>query len=81
MLELLAKERPDATQKRCYDCTHLRGAVSLWCTNKDAVKRRGTSIPGTDRCPSWAPMRMWEDLSMAERAQHLALGPLSPFLR
>lgn len=48
-------EPPDATQRRCYDCTHLKAAVSWWCTNPAAVKARGTNIPGTRECVYWAP--------------------------
>ena len=40
-------------KKNCADCIHLKGAISLWCTNKNASKARGTSIPGVSNCPFW----------------------------
>ena len=48
-------EKPDAALRRCYDCAHLKGAVSWWCTNEEAIKYRGTQIPGVKDCPFWAP--------------------------
>lgn len=59
--------KPDETQRRCYDCVHLRGAVSLWCTNEEAVEARGTNIPGVRECDFWAPLRAKKDLSLKER--------------
>jgi len=37
----------------CSECVYLKGAVSLWCTNKEAIERRGTSIPAVSNCPCW----------------------------
>lgn len=48
------KESP-FDRKSCYDCAHLKGYVSWWCTNKDASKYRGTAIPGCIHCPFWNP--------------------------
>ena len=33
-------------KRSCYDCKYLKSALSWWCTNEDAKKARGTSIPG-----------------------------------
>lgn len=48
-------EVADATQRRCYDCSHLKGYVFWWCKNEEAVKWRGTAIPGVHDCPFWSP--------------------------
>jgi hypothetical protein len=37
----------------CAECVYLKGRVSLWCTNKEAIEKRGTSIPGISNCPCW----------------------------
>lgn len=58
MISFYADETPDAVRRSCYDCRSLRGAVSLWCTNDEAVKWRGTQIPGVTGCTFWTPMRM-----------------------
>jgi hypothetical protein len=50
-------ETPDAEQRRCYDCAHMKGAISWWCTSKGAVAFRGTSIPGIRDCSFWAPAK------------------------
>jgi len=55
MIRFLHTATPDATLRRCYDCRHLGGAVSLWCTNKSAVNRRRTNFPGCRDCPDWEP--------------------------
>lgn len=49
-----ATTAPDATLRRCFDCRHMRAAVSWWCTNKEAIAHRGTSIPGIRDCGFWA---------------------------
>lgn len=41
--------------KRCYDCAFMKPALSWWCSNKEAIKARGTSIPGIKNCPYWEP--------------------------
>ena len=40
-------------KKNCSNCIHLKGAISLWCTNENAKKARATSIPGVSNCPFW----------------------------
>lgn len=42
-------------KKSCYDCTYCKPAVTLWCRNEEAVKARGTAIPGVIKCPFWEP--------------------------
>jgi hypothetical protein len=42
-------------KKSCYDCGHLTAALFMYCTNKDAIKSRGTTIPGCVKCPYWKP--------------------------
>ena len=39
----------------CYDCGHLKSALSWWCTSKEAKAARGTSLPGCIKCPYWIP--------------------------
>lgn len=46
------RKRPDVLRS-CYNCEWLVGYVSLWCTNEDARKDRGTAIPGCIHCPHW----------------------------
>ena len=42
-------------KRSCYDCSHLKAALSWWCRNPDAIKARGTSIPSCIKCPYWSP--------------------------
>jgi uncharacterized integral membrane protein len=37
--------------KSCAYCKHLYSLVDWWCGNKDAIKSRGTSLPGVIHCP------------------------------
>lgn len=39
---------------QCHTCRHLRGYVTWWCTNRAAIKRRRSSLPGVVQCPDWA---------------------------
>jgi hypothetical protein len=48
-------EPPDPARRRCYDCRHMKGAVSWWCTNEAAVEAHRTRMPGRHDCPFWAP--------------------------
>jgi hypothetical protein len=48
-------EPPDPTRRRCYDCRHMKAAVTWWCTNETAAKAHGTHIPGRRDCPFWEP--------------------------
>lgn len=41
--------------RSCYDCSFLVAKVNWWCSNKDAIKARGTAIPGCIHCPYWKP--------------------------
>lgn len=42
-------------KRSCHDCGYLKSALSLWCGNKEAIRDRGTSIPGCIKCPYWKP--------------------------
>jgi len=46
---------PPEEKKSCYDCGWLTAAISWWCSNKKAIKYRGTSIPGVIKCKFWKP--------------------------
>lgn len=39
----------------CYDCAHLKSALSWWCFNNEAAKYRGTRLPGVIKCHFWKP--------------------------
>ena len=45
---------PSEEKKSCYDCIFLKAIVNWWCTNSDAIKLRGTAIPGVIKCPYWS---------------------------
>jgi len=45
--------------KCCADCGWLKAKVSWWCMNPEAVKVRGTAIPGVQHCPYWKPDKEW----------------------
>jgi len=42
------------------DCRYLTAALSYWCTNKESIRRRGTSIPGVIKCPYYEPKPWWK---------------------
>ncbi len=42
-------------RKHCADCAFLVGYVNWWCRNEEAIKFRGTKIPGVVKCPFWSP--------------------------
>jgi hypothetical protein len=50
----LEMQQPDILRS-CYNCSWLKSALHYWCTNKQAQKNRGTSIPGCIHCPHWEP--------------------------
>lgn len=64
---IYTKTKPDESLKRCYDCLHLNGYISTWCFNEDAIKYRGTRIPGVHGCPFWEPMREWKNLTKLQK--------------
>lgn len=64
---VLKSGQPNAQKRNCFDCKFCKGAVSWWCTNKGAVKDRGTSIPGVNNCPHWEPVKTIGELSFFER--------------
>lgn len=51
------KAVPPHEKKSCHDCKWCVGYVSLWCTNDEAAKVRGTKIPGCYNCDFWEPER------------------------
>lgn len=51
----MAKNETPFEKKSCYDCGYLKSALSWWCGNKEAIKARGTSLPGCIHCPYWKP--------------------------
>lgn len=59
MIELVLDKGVEANEyaRGCADCLYCRGALSLWCTNDDAVKYRRTHFPGVVGCGFWEPAR------------------------
>lgn len=49
------KDETPFEKKSCYDCAHLKSALSWWCSNEEAIEARGTRIPGCIHCPYWSP--------------------------
>lgn len=41
--------------KSCHDCKYLKPLVNFWCGNVNAIKARGTAIPGCVHCKFWEP--------------------------
>ena len=53
----LHEKAADASRRACVDCRYLRGYTTWWCSNDDAKKLHGTSMPGRAGCPFWdAPL-------------------------
>lgn len=73
-----ARGIPSAENRRCYDCKHLVGYVSLWCDNSRAVEWRGTSIPGVRNCPFWQPLPEARDLTKRERCEMIGMDLTKP---
>lgn len=42
-------------KRSCYDCSYLKNALGWWCSNEEAKKIRGTSLPGCIKCKFWEP--------------------------
>lgn len=38
-------------KRGCAWCKHCQPKINWWCENKEAIKQRGTSIPGIIQCP------------------------------
>lgn len=53
MANIENKEESPEVRRSCYDCGWLKAYVSWWCTNPEAKRVRGTSIPGVYHCPYW----------------------------
>lgn len=74
VIELVLRSgKPNAERKGCVDCKFMRGAITLWCTNKAASDDRGTLIPGVIDCPHWGPCRTKNELGVIDLAA-AALG-------
>lgn len=50
-----------SVRRSCGDCVYCRGYISLWCMNPEAVKVRGTHLPGICHCPYWHRSRWYDD--------------------
>ena len=78
MIEMIVtKGEPDSVGKRCADCFYCRGAVSWWCTNKEAAEYRGTRIPGVMNCHFWKPARKVSELGWFEYIEYRLFGRLT----
>ncbi|MFA1510033.1 hypothetical protein ACDN41_12455 [Priestia aryabhattai] len=53
---------PDSEQKRCFDCKHMIGHLSWWCSSKEAIDYRGTKTTGIRNCSFWEPMPLKEEM-------------------
>lgn len=42
-------------KRDCYHCAFLKAAISIWCTNDEAIAYRGTVFPGVYNCHFWQP--------------------------
>lgn len=42
-------------KKTCGHCASLVSRISWWCAEPEAIKARGTRIPGCCFCPYWTP--------------------------
>ena len=72
-----------SVRRSCGDCVYCRGYISLWCKNPEAVKARGTAIPGIYHCPYWNRSRWYDNgwLEIPEQPHRvLRLIRLFPYL-
>ena len=57
--EPLYYRKPDASMRRCLDCSYCRhnpeAVTTRQCVNDDAIEKRQTRIPGIYDCEFWAP--------------------------
>ena len=67
MIEQILDGIPNAERKGCVDCKHCKAAVSWWCTNKEAIKHKNSSLPYTKNCSFWEPCRTKKDLTLWEK--------------
>ena len=44
---------PSHVKRSCSGCGFMTSALSHWCTNKDAIEARGTTLPGIIKCDYW----------------------------
>jgi hypothetical protein len=64
---VLAEGCAHSGKRQCEDCAHCKGAVSLWCTNDDAIRKRRTAIPGAINCRHWSPCERLDDMAWWQR--------------
>jgi len=73
MIEAVMVEgTPDSSKRGCYDCTNLRGAVTLWCVDEDARQQGGTGS-GVTGCVYWKPVKTLAELEADVVARRTAL--------
>lgn len=46
----------------CWNCKHMKSAVTWWCSSEIAIKENGTSIP---QCVVWC--KQWEPVTEKPR--------------
>lgn len=61
MIDSVNNNELPSVRRSCGDCIYCRGYISLWCRNSEAVKSRGTAIPGIYHCPYWHRQRWYDD--------------------
>lgn len=67
MFELLIVEGEANKELRaCTDCGYFKGSLTLWCTNDEAIKTRGTAKGSVYKCPYWKPAKHINDLTKKE---------------
>jgi hypothetical protein len=64
---LIIEGKADTERKECYDCKYLKGAMTWWCTNDDAVKVRGTAYTKVCNCPYWEATTHIDDLGFFQK--------------
>lgn len=47
------KAVPNDQRMKCSTCKYLRGYVSWWCENQDAIEDRNSALPTAINCPHW----------------------------
>lgn len=53
--EDVAKVRAIYSERNCAYCKFLKPRITWWCNNEEAIRARGTAIPGVIHCPHWRP--------------------------
>jgi hypothetical protein len=68
--EQIKEVRTIYNDKKCAFCGWLKSALNWWCTNEEAAKARGTTIPGISKCPWWKPDKKY----IKERLKEMKTG-------